>query len=138
MTDKKSAEDPCMKADPPFPIEEVQLPVATFPSRNAPLGVTFVPTGAMDETFEHNAVVALHGSWATLPDGHFVGDKENPSSSSGRDGSIQQARRGSRRRIPWSPGSRTKKARAGRGRLEWASDPTAGFTSPATGENLKA
>ncbi len=73
---KRIHRDPCMEADPPFPKEKVQLPVATFPSRNAPLGVAFVPTGAMDETIEHNAVVALHGSWATLPDGHFTGKKE--------------------------------------------------------------
>lgn len=73
---QKIRRDPCMKADPPFPKEKVQLPVATFPSRNAPLGVAFVPTGAMDETIEHNAVVALHGSWATQPDGLFTGEKE--------------------------------------------------------------
>lgn len=73
---RKIRRDPCMKADPPFAKEDVQLPVATFPSRNAPLGVAFVPTGAMDEAFEHNAVVALHGSWATQPDGHYIGDKE--------------------------------------------------------------
>ncbi len=68
--------DPCIQADPPFPIGDVQIPVASFPSRNAPLGMTFVPTSAMSEQFEHNAIVALHGSWATEPDGLFTGEKE--------------------------------------------------------------
>ena len=65
--------DPCIEGKPPLPKQSIILPVATFPSRNAPLGMAFVPTGAMDERFENNAVVALHGSWGTQPDGLFTG-----------------------------------------------------------------
>ncbi len=67
--------DPCIDSKPPHPVDEVQLPVATFPARIAPLGVAFVPRGAMDENFQYNAIVALHGSWGTQPDGGFSGDR---------------------------------------------------------------
>ncbi len=70
---ERIAPDDCISSDPPLPMDEVKLPVATFPARNAPLGVTFVPQGAMDERFELSAAVALHGSWGTQPDGDFVG-----------------------------------------------------------------
>lgn len=65
--------DDCIDSSPPRPITEVQKPVVTFPSRNAPMGVVFVPTGAMDESLEHDAIVALRGSWGTKPFGGFVG-----------------------------------------------------------------
>jgi len=65
--------DECVDSIPPRPVEEVTLPVATFPPRNAPLGVAFVAKGEMDENLEFDAVVALHGSWATQPGGGFIG-----------------------------------------------------------------
>lgn len=65
--------DDCVESNPPHSIKEVMPPVVTFPSRNAPLGMTFVPKGAMDEQLELDAVVALHGSWGTKPDGGFIG-----------------------------------------------------------------
>lgn len=65
--------DDCVKSTPPRPINEVPIPAATFPSRNAPLGMAFVPAGAMDAQLEFDAVVALHGSWATKPRGGFFG-----------------------------------------------------------------
>ncbi|MDE0310497.1 MAG: hypothetical protein OXI60_11815 [Acidiferrobacterales bacterium] len=65
--------DPCITAKAPYPVGEVSIPVALFPSRNAPLGVAFVPTEAMDKRFQSNAIVALHGSWGTQPDGLFTG-----------------------------------------------------------------
>jgi glucose/arabinose dehydrogenase len=46
-----------------------------FPARNAPLGVTFVPQGALDKALEVDAIVALHGSWATRPAGDYFGNK---------------------------------------------------------------
>ena len=55
--------DDCESGKPPRSIAEVTIPVATFPARNAPLGMAFVPKGAMDEKLEFDAVVALHGSW---------------------------------------------------------------------------
>ncbi|MBI1194924.1 MAG: sugar dehydrogenase [Gammaproteobacteria bacterium] len=66
--------DDCVDSDPPRPMADVSLPVAAFPARNAPLGITFVPDGAMDARFAGDAVVALHGSWGTKPSGGFFGD----------------------------------------------------------------
>jgi glucose/arabinose dehydrogenase len=65
--------DNCIRRAPPRPIEDVALPVATFPARNAPMGVTFVPAGALDSRFTGNAIVALRGSWATSPGGGMLG-----------------------------------------------------------------
>ena len=70
---EKLIRDDCIQSQPPYAMDTVQIPIATFPARNAPLGMTFIPAGAMDETFEQNAIVALHGSWATQPDGDFMG-----------------------------------------------------------------
>ena len=71
---EKIRRDECIKRAPPRPITDVVAPVATFPSRNAPLGMGFVPKGGMDARFEYDAVVALHGSWGTQPRGGFFGD----------------------------------------------------------------
>ncbi len=65
--------DDCIDSPPPRPITDVQKPVVTFASRNAPMGVEFVPTGALDESLEHDAIVALRGSWGTKPLGSFIG-----------------------------------------------------------------
>lgn len=67
--------DRCLEGAPPRPREDVVVPVATFPARNAPMGVAFVPRGAMDPALEGDAIVALHGSWATAPSGGFFGDR---------------------------------------------------------------
>ena len=67
--------DRCIRQAPPRPQAEVTLPVATFPARNAPMGVAFVPAGAMDPRFEGNAIVALRGSWGTQPAGGHFGKK---------------------------------------------------------------
>ncbi len=66
--------DGCIKRQPPRPLEDVVAPVATFPARNAPMGVVFVPQGALDKTLEGDAIVALRGSWGTQPSGGFFGD----------------------------------------------------------------
>lgn len=66
--------DRCIARDPPRPLAEVVTPVATFPARSAPMGVAFVPPGAMDESLALAAIVALHGSWGTQPSGGFFGD----------------------------------------------------------------
>lgn len=67
--------DRCIRAAPPRPPADVALPVATFPARNAPMGVAFVPAGAMDPRFQGNAIVALRGSWGTQPQGGMFGNK---------------------------------------------------------------
>lgn len=70
---KRLNRDDCVSSAPPRPAGEVTLPAATFPSRNAPLGMAFVPKGAMDARLEFDAAVALHGSWGTQPSGGFIG-----------------------------------------------------------------
>lgn len=70
---KQLQRDDCISSAPPRPIADVTIPAATFPARNAPLGMAFVPKGAMDASLEFNAVVALHGSWGTQPSGGFLG-----------------------------------------------------------------
>lgn len=66
--------DTCIDTPPPRPAGDVAPPDATFPARNAPLGMAFVGPGALRPEFEGDAVVALHGSWATRPSGGFFGD----------------------------------------------------------------
>jgi glucose/arabinose dehydrogenase len=71
---RKMQRDRCLRRAPPRPVSEVSVPVATFPARNAPMAVTFVPPGALDKTLEGDAIVALHGSWGTQPSGGAFGD----------------------------------------------------------------
>lgn len=66
--------DDCVSSRPPRPLADVVAPVATFPARNAPMGVAFVPKGAMHKVLEFDAVVALRGSWGTKPSGGALGD----------------------------------------------------------------
>ena len=65
----KLQRDKCAKVKPPR--TDVTIPEITFPARNAPMGVAFISSGP----FRNNAIVALHGSWATLPDGGASGDR---------------------------------------------------------------
>lgn len=66
--------DDCISSEPPRPVSEARAPVATFPARNAPMAVAFVPPGALDARFDGDAVVALRGSWGTAPSGSASGD----------------------------------------------------------------
>lgn len=66
--------DNCIEQNPPSRASDVAVPVITFPARNAPMGVRFVPEGALDARFKHNAIVAFRGSWGTRPAGSFRGD----------------------------------------------------------------
>src|SRR3990167_3160956 len=66
--------DDCVSRRSPRPLADVVVPVATFPARTAPMGVAFVPKGAMRKALEFDAVVALHGSWGTKPSGEYLGD----------------------------------------------------------------
>ena len=38
--------------------------------------MTFVPEGALSKALELDAIVALHGSWATRPSGGFFGARD--------------------------------------------------------------
>lgn len=48
--------------------------MATFPARNAPMGVTFIKAGEFIPALANDAVVALKGSWGTRPSGDSSGD----------------------------------------------------------------
>ena len=71
---KQLNRDGCATGKTPRPLADVVAPVATFPARNAPMGVAFVPKGALHKALEFDAIVALRGSWATQPSGGSVGD----------------------------------------------------------------
>lgn len=71
---KKIVRDECADSKPPRPITDVPVPAAIFPARNAPMGVVFVPKGALSKVLEYDAIVALRGSWGTRPGGGFFGD----------------------------------------------------------------
>jgi len=66
---KQIRRDDCIAGATPRPIKDVTPPVATFPARNAPMAVAFVPQGALDKRLTGDAVVALRGSWGTPPGG---------------------------------------------------------------------
>ena len=70
----KPQRDACIASDPPRPQTDITPPVAAFDARSAPMGVAFVPEGALIPALEGDAIVALHGSWATQPLGGFFGD----------------------------------------------------------------
>lgn len=67
--------DDCITSTAPRPRTDVAIPVASFPARIAPMGVSFVPKGALHKALEFDAIVALHGSWATQPSGSALGSK---------------------------------------------------------------
>jgi len=68
---KKMFRDNCIKSKPPFDISEAQIPVVTFPARNAPMGVSFIADGSALKDITQGAVVALRGSWATKPSWNY-------------------------------------------------------------------
>ncbi len=65
--------DGCIRSEPPLSIEHVEIPVATFPARNSPMDVSFVPSGRLLPETSGDAVVALRGSWGTQPSGSSSG-----------------------------------------------------------------
>ena len=71
---KSIQRDSCIRKTPPRPVEQVSKPAATFPARNAPMGVTFIKQGEFIAGLENDAVVALKGSWGTKPSGGAFGD----------------------------------------------------------------
>lgn len=68
---KQVLRDECVSSEPPR--QDVTTPVATFPARNGPMDVHFIRSGHLDKNYHGDAVVALHGSWATQPDGGSSG-----------------------------------------------------------------
>lgn len=66
---KEMRRDRCIERPPPRPLGQVTAPATTFPARSAPMGVAFVPPGSLLPELQGDAVVAIHGSWATRPSG---------------------------------------------------------------------
>ncbi len=62
---KKIFRDNCIHSKPPLNKERVSLPVATFPARSAPMDMVFLDKRANARQYIHDAIVAIHGSWAT-------------------------------------------------------------------------
>lgn len=65
--------DACIGVKPPR--SDAVLPDVTFAARSAPMGVAFAPTTRWKAASKGDAVVAIHGSWATQPGGGFLGPK---------------------------------------------------------------
>ncbi len=66
-------EDDCVSSEAPVSKELAVAPAATFPARIAPMDLAFIPTDFSAQALAHDAIVALHGSWAT-DDGGSDGD----------------------------------------------------------------
>ena len=65
--------DRCITSEPPVTFGKVKRPVVTFPARAAPMDMVFVPDHANAQQYVDDAIVALHGSWAT-DNGSIEGD----------------------------------------------------------------
>lgn len=66
--------DDCITTPAPLAADDVTRPVATFAARVAPMDVTFVPESDQFADYSNDALVALHGSWATSNQGRGDGD----------------------------------------------------------------
>lgn len=59
--------DHCISGKPPR--TDIEEPVVTFPARSAPMDVHFITEGQLSKNYKGDAIVAVHGSWGTQPDG---------------------------------------------------------------------
>ena len=59
----------CIQSQSPRPANEATPPGATFEARSTPQGIAFVTDYFLGQAFNGNALVAIHGSWATPPGG---------------------------------------------------------------------
>ncbi len=57
----------CTQSEAPRSVNEAAPPAALFAPRSTPEGITFLSGGGAAGRYAGNAVVALHGSWATKP-----------------------------------------------------------------------
>ena len=51
----------------PRPASEARAPAVTFLARSTPMGIAFVTDNRLGNDFYGNALVSVHGSWATDP-----------------------------------------------------------------------
>ena len=54
-------------ATAPRPASEARAPAVTFLARSTPMGIAFVTDNRLGDGFNGNALVSVHGSWATDP-----------------------------------------------------------------------
>ena len=54
-------------ATAPRPASEARAPAVTFLARSTPMGIAFVTDNRLGDDFNGNALVSVHGSWATDP-----------------------------------------------------------------------
>jgi len=54
-------------ATAPRPATEARAPAVTFLARSTPMGIAFVTDNRLGNDFNGNALVSVHGSWATDP-----------------------------------------------------------------------
>jgi glucose/arabinose dehydrogenase len=54
-------------ATAPRPAIEARAPAVTFLARSTPMGIAFVTDNRLGDDFNGNALVSVHGSWATDP-----------------------------------------------------------------------
>ena len=72
---EKLVVDECADFPAPRPIEDAEIPAATFDAHSAPLGMTFVKSDA-NLVKKGDAIVALHGSWVKKGGGIEGDDNE--------------------------------------------------------------
>ncbi len=70
----ETVRDDCIASQPPHKAIEVVPPAARFPARIAPMDVAFITGSPQFEEYGNDALVALHGSWATSDSGRGDGD----------------------------------------------------------------
>ncbi len=66
--------DSCVESEPPLVAADVIRPVVTFAPRVAPMDVVFATHSQPFADIDNDALVALHGSWATADGGRGDGD----------------------------------------------------------------
>jgi glucose/arabinose dehydrogenase len=66
--------DTCIASAPPHSAADVVRPAARFDARIAPMDVVFVTGSKSFSDIDNDALVALHGSWATAEAGRGDGD----------------------------------------------------------------
>jgi len=64
-TDGELQRDQCIESKPPLAAAQVTLPAALLAPRSAPMDMVFLDDVTGHEDYSNDAIVALHGSWAT-------------------------------------------------------------------------
>ncbi len=60
----KFREQKCIASTSPIPVEKATKPSLTFKARSTPQGIAFVTGNELGKSFQGNALISIHGSWA--------------------------------------------------------------------------